>query len=126
MIIEHQREIDKAMAWSKLSANPVCIYLEKYDDTLVVWNGVLMTKLLALNLAIEIYGKYPSPTVKAGIFKSYEQLYITGFFGKQNWDSFFENPADGFFGYMRTLNNAHLQKVTKGKKISEVLLWFVH
>jgi len=124
MTTKHEADIQKILSWSQLDPKPVLLYVKEYDNTLVAWNGVLMTKVVALNLAIEQFGKYPTPKMKNEMFKTYKQLYITGFFGEQNWDSFFEGSADNLFLYVRKLNKEHLMKLVKGKKITEVLGWF--
>jgi len=124
MTTKHEADIQKILSWSQLDPKPVLLYIKEYDNTLVAWNGVLMTKVVALNLAIEQFGKYPTPKMKNEMFKTYKQLYITGFFGEQNWDSFFEGSADNLFLYVRKLNKEHLMKLVKGKKITEVLGWF--
>ena len=124
MTTKHEEDIAKIISWSLLDPKPVLLYVKEYDNTLVAWNGVLMTKVVALNMAIEEFGKWPTPKMKQEMFKTYKQLYITGFFGKQDWDSFFGVSADNLFSYLRKLNKAHLTKVSKGKKISEVLGWF--
>jgi len=124
MTTKHEEDIQKILSWSQLDPKPVLLYVKEYDDTLVAWNGVLMTKVVALNMTIEQFGKYPTPKMKKEMFKTYKQLYMTGFFGEQNWDSFFEGTADNLFMYIRSLNKEHLIKLTKDKKITEVLGWF--
>lgn len=125
MTTKHSEDIEKILAWSQLSASPVLLYVERYDDTLVAWNGILMNKVVALNFAIEAFGKYPTPKMKTAMFNEYKRLYMTGFFGDQNWDSFFNSgTADNFFMYLRKVNQEHLVKITKGKKITEILSWF--
>ena len=125
MTTKHQENIDKVIAWSLLDPKPICLYVKEYDETLVAWNGMLMTKVVALNMAIEQFGKYPTPKMKQEMFKTYKQLYMTGFFGEQNWDSFFDGTsADNLFSYLRKINQAHLVKTVKDKKITEILGWF--
>lgn len=124
MTTEHQNDIDKIMAWSQIDKRPVLLHVSEYDETLVAWNGVLMNQLVAMNVAIEQFGKYPTPKMKDEMFIRYKQLYMTGFFGEQNWDSFFNDKPDNFFMYIRKVNKDHLFKQCKDTKISEVLGWF--
>ena len=76
MTTKHEADIQKILSWSQLDPKPVLLYVKEYDNTLVAWNGVLMTKVVALNLAIEQFGKYPTPKMKNEMFKTYKQLYI--------------------------------------------------
>ena len=125
MTIKHKADIQKILSWSQLDAKPVCLYVKEYDETLVAWNGILMNKVVALNMAIEQFEKYPTPKMKKEMFKVYKQLYMTGFFGEQKWDSFFESTSDNLFTYLRNVNKDHISKLVKDKKISEVLGWFI-
>ena len=118
-------EIEKIVMWSLLSDKPVMLYREEYDDTLVAWNGILLTKVVAMNLAIENYDKWPSLKMKQDMFNTYRQLYITGFFGEQQWGDIFDNTANNFFHYLRNITKKHTKETMKDIKITEVLSWFI-
>jgi len=117
-------EVEQIRAWSILTGNAEMLYREEYDETLVAWNGILLTKVVAMNLALEAFDKWPTPSMKQHMFDSYKQLYITGFFGDQYWEYAFNKTPSDFFSYLRSISTPYINGQIKGKNIAEVLSWF--
>ncbi len=130
MTIKQQDNVDRLLAWSVINDKPVCQYIEEYDETLVAWNEVLMTKTQAMSLTLERYNKYPTPEMKKAMFNTFRHLYMTGFFGEQNWDTFIQgnvsqSQIDNFHSYMRKIILLHIKETIGTNKISKVLGWFI-
>jgi len=124
MTTKHEKMIQKLISWSLVDKKPILYYAKKYDETLVVWNGILLTKVVAMSFTIENYQKYPTPKMKEEMHKRYKQLYMTGFFGKQQWDSFFVGKPDNLFMYLRKTTREHIHGLCNDHSVSEVLGWF--
>jgi len=113
----------RGLAWSLIDAKPVVEYFEEIDAELVFWNGYVLTKNIALNLIVEPFGVYATPQMNASMISEYELLYRTGFFDEP-WDDFFYSRYPQVITYLRKILGQHIIKLTKDKKITEILKWF--
>jgi hypothetical protein len=61
-------------SWSLLDPKPVLRYVSHVDDYIVYWNGVVMPHSMALCMAMERLGIWPTPEMKMALEKTYEQI----------------------------------------------------
>ena len=73
-------------AWSLLDPKPVLHYLESCDEYIVFWNGLVMPHTMALNIAGESFGIYPTPAMKEQMSITYNKIYYSGGFDTREWD----------------------------------------
>lgn len=111
-------------SWSLLDPKPVLLYLSNVDDYIVYWNGVATTHLMAMNLALEHFGIYPTPEMKTAMEKNYEKIYYANGFDTRAWDRKVESSP--IYPYIKRIMAEHCKKVIsdQGRDISEVLGWF--
>ena len=110
-------------SWSLLDPKPVLQYVSHVDDYIVYWNGVVMPHSMALCMAMERLGIWPTPEMKMALEKTYERLYYANAFETRAWDRQVEgnNPL---YVYLKKIMKEHLDKCMEDRKGSEVLGWF--
>lgn len=111
-------------SWSLLDPKPVLLYLSKHDDYIVYWNGIVMPHTMALCMAMEFYGIYPTPEMKTALEKTYEKLYYGNAFETRAWDNLVKGSP--VYPYLKNKMIDHLKKVigeadAEGK---DVIGWF--
>jgi hypothetical protein len=62
-------------AWSLLDFRPVVKYVPNCDDYIVYWNGIVMPHKMALCIASQLFGVYPTPEMKIVLQENYCKLY---------------------------------------------------
>lgn len=108
--------------WSLLDPKPVLLYIPNNDEYLVYWNGIAMSHKMALCMAMEHFGIYPTPEMKTALEKDYRQLYYSNAFATRAWDlKVCESPI---YPYLKKIMTEHLKKVIENKEAKEVLGWF--
>jgi hypothetical protein len=111
-------------SWSLLDPKPVLLYLNNLDEYIVYWNGIATTHLMALNLAMEYYGIFPTPEMKSAMEKNYSRIYYANGFETRAWDLMVaESPI---YPYTKKLLADHCKTLLdeSNRDISEVLSWF--
>jgi hypothetical protein len=112
-------------SWSLLDPKPVMLYIEKCDEYLVYWNGVVMTHKMALCMAMEYAsGIYPTPEMKTALEQDYARLYYSNAFNTRAWDlKVCDSPV---YPYLKRIMKEHLTKTIHEAKrpAQEVLGWF--
>lgn len=111
-------------SWSLVDPRPVLLYLDNVDEYIVYWNGIAMTHLMAMNIAMEHFGMYPTPEMKTAMEKNYERIYYANGFKTRAWDS--RVSVSPLYPYLKRIIEPHLKQLItdKSKNISEVLSWF--
>jgi len=111
-------------SWSLLDPKPVLLYLGALDEYIVYWNGVAMTHIMAMNMALEPFGIYATPEMKSVMEKDYRKIYYAGGFNTRAWD--FKVSESPIYPYVKRLMIEHIKKTIEesSKGISEVLGWF--
>lgn len=112
----HSRE----KAWSELTDSPVMFYLEEYDEHLVYWFGFLLPHIVALNMAMEPFGIYPSPKMKEHLFIKYKQLYYSDAFD-MTIDNFGDFTGHSVLGYIRASIGKQISAYAAKTTISSIL-----
>ncbi len=112
-------------SWSLLDPKPVLLYIEKCDEYIVYWNGVVMPHKMALCMAMEhASGIYPTPEMKTALERDYERLYYSNAFETRAWDlKVMDNPI---YPYLKRIMKEHLNKFIgeANRPAQEVLGWF--
>ncbi len=111
-------------SWSLLDPKPVMLYLSNLDEYIVYWNGIATTHLMALNLAMEYYGIFPTPEMKSAMEQNYSKIYYANGFDTRAWD--LKVSSSPIYPYVKRLLAEHCKKVIdeSGRDITEVLGWF--
>ncbi len=109
-------------AWSLLDPRPVLLYLSNLDDYIVYWNGVVMPHKMALCMAMEFAGIYPTPEMKTAMERNYDLIYYSNGFQTRAWDK--KVQASPVYPYLKRIMQEHLSKVISGKEPNEILSWF--
>jgi hypothetical protein len=109
-------------SWSLLDPKPMLIYLDYHDDYIVVWNGVVMPHIMALCMAMELFGIFPTPEMKTAMESNYRKLYYANAFDTRSWDS--QVTSNELYHYLKRIMGKHLIKTLENKKPQEVLSWF--
>ena len=110
-------------SWSILDAKPVLVYLPKYDEYIVYWNGIVMTHAQALCLAMEISsGVYCTPQMKTCLQQTFEKLYYCGAFNTRDWDEAIN--AQAAYDYQKHKLTLHIKNLVRELESKEVLAWF--
>ncbi len=108
--------------WSLLDAKPVVLYLEHHDDYIVYWNGIVMPHTMALCMAMEFAGIYPTPEMKTAMESNYRKLYYAGAFNTRAWDlKVAESPV---YPYLKRIMADHFKDFLDVADPSIVLGWF--
>jgi hypothetical protein len=108
--------------WSLLDPRPVLLYLDKSDEYIVYWNGVVMPHTMALSMAMEHYGVWATPEMKTAMEKDYERIYYANGFNTRAWDS--KVSSSPVYPYLKRIMADHLKTVLEGKEAKDVLGWF--
>lgn len=111
-------------SWSLLEPRPVLLYLPKLDEYICYWNGIATTHLMAMNIALEHFGIYPTPEMKTALEQNYRKIYYAGGFDTRAWDlKVAESPI---YPYTKRILADHGKKLIfeQNKTIDEVLSWF--
>lgn len=111
-------------SWSLLDPKPVLLYLSNLDEYIVYWNGIATTHLMALNLAMEYYGIFPTPEMKSSMEENYSKIYYANGFGTRAWD--LKVSGSPIYPYVKRLLAEHCKKLIdeSGRDIYDVLGWF--
>ena len=109
-------------SWSLLDPKPVLLYVDHVDDYIVYWNGVVMPHSMALCIAMEFLGIYPTPEMKMALERTYKKLYYSNAFSTRAWD---HKVAAGFlYPYLKRIMTEHVKKTVEGKDPKDILGWF--
>lgn len=109
-------------SWSLLDPKPVLLYVDHVDDYIVYWNGVVMPHSMALCIAMEFLGIYPTPEMKMALERNYKKLYYSNAFSTRAWD---HKAAAGFlYPYLKRIMTEHVKKTVEGKDPKDILGWF--
>lgn len=111
-------------SWSLIDPKPVLLYLPSVDDYIVYWNGIATTHLIAMNVAMEQFGIFPTPEMKTSMEQNYRKIYYTNGFATRAWDlKVAESPV---YAYTKRILGDHLKSLILESKrdISEVIGWF--
>lgn len=109
-------------SWSLIDPKPVLLYLENHDDYIVYWNGVVMPHSMALCMAMEYFGIYPTPEMKTAMEKNYEILYYSGAFNTRAWDS--RVDLSPLYPYLKRIMKDHISKLIEKNEPNTILGWF--
>ncbi len=111
-------------SWSLLDPKPVLLYLNNLDEYIVYWNGIATTHLMALNLAMEYYGIFPTPEMKSSMEQNYSKIYYSNGFDTRAWDLMVSSSP--IYPYTKRLLADHCKNLIaeSDRDISEVLSWF--
>lgn len=109
-------------SWSLLDPRPVLLYLDNLDEYIVYWNGIAMTHSMALCMAMEYIGIFPTPEMKSAMESNYRRIYYGNGFQTRAWDSKVEHSS--IYGYLKRIMTDHLKKTLDGKECKEILGWF--
>jgi len=109
-------------SWSLLDPKPVLLYLPRHDDYIVYWNGIAMTHSMALCMAMEYIGVWPTPEMKTALEVNYQRLYYAGAFETRAWDHIVSER--NIYGYLKKIMGEHLSKLVENRSGAELLSWF--
>ena len=110
-------------SWSLLDPKPVILYLDNLDEYIVYWNGVAMTHSMALCMAMEYVGIWPTPEMKSALEQNYKNIYYANGFQTRAWD--LRVTAGGpVYPFLKRIMRDHLQKILDGRQPKDVLAWF--
>jgi hypothetical protein len=111
-------------SWSLLDPRPMLLHVNRLDEYIVYWNGVVTTHAMAMNAAMEYYGIYPTPEMKTAMEKEYERIYYSYGFETRAWDA--KVSSSPIYPYIKRILKDHMDRVIseQEKDISEVLEWF--
>lgn len=113
-------------SWSLLDPRPILKYVDFLDEYIVYWNGVLMPHGVALNLAMEMFKIFPTPTMKAELHLTYKRIYYSNGFGEMphEWEDAISTGR--VYSYLRNLLYPHIKEVVEKHEPQEVLGWFAY
>lgn len=111
-----------AKSWSLLDPRPQLVKVSSVDDYIVYWNGIVMPHSMALSMAMQVLGIYPSPEMRRQMELNYEQLYFAGAFNTRAWDQRVINGL--LYPYLSRIMEPHVAKTTEGLDPRVVLSWF--
>lgn len=111
-------------AWSLLDFRPVVKYVPNCDDYIVYWNGIVMPHKMALCIASQLFGVYPTPEMKIVLQENYLKLYYANAFDSLGkWDSLVANRQ--MYGILDNYMAQHITQLHEQKiPGAEVLGWF--
>jgi hypothetical protein len=113
-------------SWSLIDPRPVLLYLPNLDEYIVYWNGIATTHTMAMNIAMEYFGIYPTPEMKTAMERNYQTVYYSNGFGTRAWDlKVCDSPI---YPYTKRMLKNHCDAQISDKKleINEVLDWFCY
>lgn len=108
--------------WSLLDPKPILLYLDHCDDYIVYWNGIVMPHSMALCMAMEFCGIWPTPEMKESMEKNYRNLYYNNAFKTRAWDE--KVASSPIYPFVKSMMLDHMNKTIKDKDAKEVLGWF--
>jgi len=109
-------------SWSLLDPKPVMLYLHNLDEYIVYWNGIAMTHTMALCMAMENFGVWPTPEMKTAMEQNYKRIYYANGFNTRAWD--LKVSSSPIYPYAKRIMQDHLRKVLEGREARDVLGWF--
>ncbi len=111
-------------SWSLLDPRPVLLYLPNLDEYIVYWNGIATTHLMAMNLALEHFGIFPTPEMKTAMEQNYNKIYYANGFDTRAWD--LKVASSPIYPYIKRIMAQHTKNliVEQNKTINDVLDWF--
>jgi cobalamin biosynthesis Co2+ chelatase CbiK len=109
-------------SWSLLDPKPLLLYLHHVDDYIVYWNGIVMTHSMALCVAMEFVGIYPTPEMKSALESNYRKIYYANGFQTRAWDQKVEHSP--VYPYIKRIMHDHVKKVTENRNPQDILGWF--
>jgi hypothetical protein len=109
-------------SWSLLDPKPVLFYVDNVDDYIVYWNGVVMPHSMALCIAMEFLGVFPTPEMKLALERNYSKLYYANAFNTRAWDR--KAASGALYPYLKHITADHVKKTIEGKDPKDVLGWF--
>lgn len=111
-------------SWSLLDPRPVLLYLPNLDEYIVYWNGIATTHLMAMNLALEHFGIFPTPEMKTAMEQNYNKIYYSNGFDTRAWD--LKVASSPIYPYIKRIMAQHTKNliVEQNKTINDVLDWF--
>ena len=111
-------------SWSLIDPRPVLKYVDLLDEYIVYWNGAVMSHPIALNIAMEHLGMYPTPAMKAAMVKDHARIYYCNGFGSQpeNWRDIIKSRST--YRYLSRFMCDHVAEVVKQHDPIEVFMWF--
>jgi hypothetical protein len=112
----------KEQAWSLIDPKPVLVYIETLDDYIVYWNGIVMPHTMALCMAMERLGVWPTPEMKNAMEATYGRIYYSGGFQTRAWDQKVDNSS--VYPYLKRIMKEHLDRLLENRPASDILGWF--
>ena len=109
-------------SWSLLDPKPVLFYVDNVDDYIVYWNGVVMPHSIALCIAMEFLGVFPTPEMKLALERNYSRLYYANAFNTRAWDR--KAASGALYPYLKHIMTDHVKKTVEGKEPKDILGWF--
>lgn len=109
-------------SWSLLDPKPILLYLQNLDDYIVYWNGIVMTHSMALCVAMEFVGIYPTPEMKSALESNYRKIYYANGFETRAWDQKVESSP--VYPYIKRIMHDHVKKVVENRDPQDILGWF--
>jgi cobalamin biosynthesis Co2+ chelatase CbiK len=109
-------------SWSLLDPKPVLLYISHLDEYIVYWNGIVMPHSMALCMAMETLGIYPTPEMKTALEDTYRRIYYANGFDTRAWDNKVKDSP--VYPYLKRIMTEHLKKVMEGKNPKDILGWF--
>lgn len=111
-------------SWSMVDPKPILKYVPVSDDYIVYWNGVVMPHSMALCLAMEYFGVFPTPEMKNSMEQQFKDLYYANAFQRRDWE---QKVASGnLYSTLRHLTQDHLKSFLEDKQAKDVLGWFCY
>jgi len=120
--MQEDHDMRAEQSWSLLDPRPVILYVEHIDDYVVYWNGIVMPHSMALCMAMEYLGIFPTPEMKIELEKTYHRLYYSNTFETRAWDSRVENGL--LYPYLKRIMAEHVKKQVEDHDPREILGWF--
>jgi len=108
--------------WSQLDPRPVLLYLIKHDAYIVYWNGIVTTHNMALSIAGEYLGIYPTPAMQASMIQEFRQLYYSDAFNSRDWDQVVNDNS--VYWVVKGALMSHLNELIPNTDPSVMLGWF--
>lgn len=109
-------------SWSFIDPRPIILYLSKFDEYIVYWNGVVMTHAQAFCIAMEYLKIYPTPEMKHALETTFARLYWLGAFESNAWDDIVKNKLS--YSVQKKALKFHLAKLFENKQPKDIFSWF--
>lgn len=111
-------------SWSLLDPKPVLLYLNNLDEYIVYWNGIVMTHPMALCMAMEYVGIFPTPEMKSSLESHYKKIYYANGFDTRAWDR--KVDSSPVYPYLKRIMAEHIKKLVENKEPKDILGWFAY